>query len=44
MRRNQLSNISGKSMVLTHQRSKMYPVKWEFMVRNSRRGERGVRE
>ena len=31
-------------MVLTHQRSKMYPVKWEFMVRNSRRGERGVRE
>ena len=44
MRRNQSSNISGKSMVLTHQRSKMYPVKWEFMVRNSRRGERGVRE
>ena len=31
-------------MVLTHQRSKMYPIKWEFMVRNSRKGERGVRE
>lgn len=28
-------------MVLTNQRSKMYPIKWEFMVRDSRGRERG---